>query len=35
MAAPPAGTDLDALAAELRRSPVIAFAEATGPAATR
>lgn len=27
--------DLDALAAELRRSPVVAFAEATGPATAR
>lgn len=35
VAAPPAGSDLDALAAELRRSPVIAFAEATGPAGAR
>jgi hypothetical protein len=32
---PPAGGDLDALAAELRRSPVIAFAEATGQAPAR
>ena len=34
-AAPQPARDLDALAAELRRSPAVAFAEPTGPAAAR
>jgi hypothetical protein len=35
LAEPQATRDLDALAAELRRSPTVVFAEATGPAAAR
>lgn len=35
LAAPNTAPDLDALAAELRRSPVVAFAEAAGPATAR